>query len=783
MTTFEPTLAYESAKNATEKTICQQFNVAWQSGEPPDLLTFLDGLNERNSPRLVKLLLEVDIAHRSQRSDWNLQEYIERWPEHAAWIKQCILNQETHAPGPARESNRKFPIPETFGRYQIQREIGSGGMGSVYLAYDPRLEIHVALKIPHAHLSESPAFIEQFYLEAQALARLYHPNICRVFDVGQFESYHYISLAFVEGQPLWHDQIRDHQHAADMIRTIALAVDAAHKEGIIHRDLKPANILVRADGSPVVMDFGLALKQDQMRQQHQEGQLLGTIPYMSPEQLRGELLQLGPPADVYSLGVVLYELLTGCRPYESESSEGFVRLVLDTETPPTPVNEHQPEVDSRLASIVSVSLAKDASDRFQTMQAFADALSDFLQAQNDSPTEEKLLDAGCIRWGFIGLGEQAPSSLLHGDRVYLDVGNRLAVGCLDHHQAEGEVSSTRLILQYPEYLSQAIKPWRRPADPFTILLHQHPDLDAVMCGYLARFLLTTGEFPARAEKLADYLDQIDRGAVGMTQERPFSLYAAYLQLVHRLTLCEWDSPDEVWEACVEDGCRIGEYVLKQLEQESDRVVDIDAFKTPRLFRKQDRQEVLSDIERYQRKLSDSDNQARQVVLELPLQSGMDTKSVPFLFISNVQRGDDSQRCIFFKDWARTDTKRCPNTNGYVGLMVYQDETPSTPRRVIISVRPEDGVSLNGLAELLDRAESNRRRAVFGNDDRVVDPSTQKTKIARKGYGNSDPWYDGRGHSFTIIDTPRSGTLLTLKEVEEIVLQFGKAKSDQVEPVV
>lgn len=778
----EPTLAYESVENSPEQRLCRQFREAWQQGQMPEVRKYLEEGNQLAQPTLLRQLIQIDVAYRSQRSDWNVQEYLQQWPEQESWIKQCLLNQETLSAEDTGEPLQRLPIPQQFGRYQIQREIGSGGMGSVYLAYDPRLEIQVALKIPHQHLARSASFLEQFYHEARALARLYHPHVCRVFDVGQFEQSHYLSLAYVEGQPLSRDQIRDAQHAADLTRTIALAVDAAHREGIIHRDLKPANILMRPDGSPVVMDFGLALRRDQTDQWQQQGQLLGTIPYMSPEQLRGELKQLGPASDVYSLGVVFYELLTGTRPFLAESGEELIKLVLDPERPPTPITEYRSEIDPRLAAIVSRSLAYDAQDRFTTMQEFADALADYLQADTESHPEEQLIDPDCIRWGFIGLGEQAPLSLLHGDRVYLDVGNRLGVGCLDHHQAEGEVSSTRLVLQYPDYLKQAIKPWRRPDDPFTLVLHHHPDLDAVMCGYLASCYLTEGEFPAGADRLADYLDQIDRGAVGMSQDRPFTLYAAYLQVVHRLALCEWESPAEIWEASVEEGFRVAEYVLKQLQHQADKVIDVDAFKTPRLFRKHDRQEVTSDIERYQIKLHDPSTQARQVELRLPLQTGEGTKQVPFLIVSNVQRDDDPQRCIFFKDWARTDRQRRPETGGYVGLMVYQDETPTTPRRVILSVRPEDEVTLVGLAELLDQAEAQRRRDHYGQDDRAIDPKTQEPRIPRNGYANADPWYDGRGHSFTIIDTPRSGTWLSRTEVETILLQFGGGTPEQLQSV-
>jgi hypothetical protein len=137
----------------------------------------------------------------------------------------------------------------------------------------------------------------------------------------------------------------------------------------------------------------------------------------------------------------------------------------------------------------------------------------------------------------------------------------------------------------------------------------------------------------------------------------------------------------------------------------------------------------------------------------------------------VQNAGDPERCLFFKDWARTDAEHS-SAGGFVALSVFHAEGPRQVRRCVLSVRPDAGVSLRGLGALLDEAEAARRREVHGADDRVTDPATGEARPARPGYGNADPWYDGRAHEYTIVDSPRAGTLLTAEEIEETFLRFG-----------
>ncbi len=151
-----------------------------------------------------------------------------------------------------------------------------------------------------------------------------------------------------------------------------------------------------------------------------------------------------------------------------------------------------------------------------------------------------------------------------------------------------------------------------------------------------------------------------------------------------------------------------------------------------------------------------------------------------LLVRDVQNPDDPDRVLFFKDWARTDRLLAPERKGFVALSVFMSRSIDGLPRCLLSVRPGDGVSLRGLGALLDQAEAARRQELYGVDDRAVDLKTGEPKPARSGYPNSDPWYDGRAHGDTIVDSPRSGTVLTADEIERIVVQFGgRAEGDAV----
>ena len=273
-------------------------------------------------------------------------------------------------------------IPRQFGRYRIQDCLGRGGMGAVFRAHDTQLDRTVALKVPFLG-GDDPNARERFYREARAAAALHHANICPVFDVGELHGVPYLTMAFIEGRSLAAaleaGQSFTPRQAAVLVRKLALAMQAAHARGVVHRDLKPANVHVRPDGEPVVMDFGLARRgaDPQAEGLTRQGDVIGTVEYMSPEQFEGDNAAVGPASDVYSLGVVLYELLTGRRPFTG-SAAGKVAAIL-FKPPPRP-SEVRPGVPPVLEEICLKAMAKRPVDRYPSMAEFAAALAAVLRA-------------------------------------------------------------------------------------------------------------------------------------------------------------------------------------------------------------------------------------------------------------------------------------------------------------------------------------------------------------------------------------------------------------------
>ena len=280
-------------------------------------------------------------------------------------------------------------VPRAFGRYRLLDRLGKGGMGAVFRAHDTQLDRTVALKVPFLGGEDAASLRERFFREARAAAALHHPNVCPVFDVGEFDGLPYLTMAFVEGPSLAAalegGRAFTPKHAALLVRKVALAMHAAHAAGVVHRDLKPANVLLRADGEPVVTDFGLARREDDRASAGltRPGEALGTVEYMPPEQFDGDYGEVGPAADVYSLGVVLYELLAGRRPFDGTATQVMAAVLFK---PPPKPSDLRPGVPAGLEAICLRAMAKQPAERYPTMAAFADALAAFVRSEQGSGT-------------------------------------------------------------------------------------------------------------------------------------------------------------------------------------------------------------------------------------------------------------------------------------------------------------------------------------------------------------------------------------------------------------
>jgi serine/threonine protein kinase len=285
----------------------------------------------------------------------------------------------TLPPGEASELASQ-PLPgELFGRYRLDKKLGQGGMGVVYLAWDTLLERSVALKLPFLHGTNNETVRARFFREARCAAALQHPNICPLFDTGEFEGKPYFTMPFLDGEPLSRriGQAIPLPEACTLVRKLALALQEAHDRGVIHRDLKPANVMIAASGEPILMDFGLGRRGEAtLEQLTQQGEVMGTPAYMSPEQVNGDIHSMGPPSDVYSLGVLLYELLTSRSPFHGDMLLLITQIL---EEDPLPPSQYRPGLPPQLDTICLRALAKRPADRWPSMREFARALEPFCQ--------------------------------------------------------------------------------------------------------------------------------------------------------------------------------------------------------------------------------------------------------------------------------------------------------------------------------------------------------------------------------------------------------------------
>ena len=429
--------SFSASSYSGKDDLVDRFSALWRSEQRPDLDAFLDQAGTL-SPLELASLVRIDQVHRGQLGERiSAEEYLtrypdlrrdpdaaidliygefllaeslgdhpkpddflERFPEYADTLRPRMELHRTMQTKPQSSASTALETrvvpghatdfgaepPREFGRYRIIKPIGSGGMGTVYLAHDTQLDRQVALKVPRFGKNPESDVIARFYREARIAANFSHPLLCPVFDVGEHGGIHYLTMPLLRGEVL-SAKLKSggslpENEAARITARMARALAVAHRASVIHRDLKPANILLGEDGEPIIMDFGLARRNTEIDPHlTTAGELFGTPAYMPPELIGGNASSAGPVCDVYSLGVIFYQTLTGRVPFDGTTHE-VLRKALTAE--PEPPSHHVPGIHPHLDAICRKASAKDPGARYKSMDDFADALERHLRF-GDSP--------------------------------------------------------------------------------------------------------------------------------------------------------------------------------------------------------------------------------------------------------------------------------------------------------------------------------------------------------------------------------------------------------------
>jgi serine/threonine protein kinase len=404
------------ARDRAVNRSCERFEASWRAGERPRIAAYLDAADPAEHDALFPELLALEVELRREDGELpGVDEYAEEFPDRAAVVARIFSELESPraSPGRTRENGRPGDrsqregdnagastvprletniSPETdahamIGEYELIDEIARGGMGVVYRARHKGLKRLVALKMI---LSGSMATFEErerFLREAELAANLDHPSIVPIYEVGEHDSRPFFSMKLVEGSSLSKRaaQFRDDPRAAArLVSTLARALHYAHGRGFLHCDLKPSNVLIDGQGKPYVTDFGLARRTGEDSSLSISGAILGTPSYMAPEQATGSRARLGAATDVYGLGAILYELLTGRPPFRSPTIMETVVQVLERD--PAPPRELRPEIPRELEGICLKCLEKSPKDRYASAEALALELDSYLQGDGIAAT-------------------------------------------------------------------------------------------------------------------------------------------------------------------------------------------------------------------------------------------------------------------------------------------------------------------------------------------------------------------------------------------------------------